>query len=129
MNLLKAGGTAFPSGFQASSRGGMHNTRRRDSLGCNVGSNEPPSHHAQSREPKSNPILDCRLGRIKESRRRTGHMRGQNRSVRKSFVNQPFEPSRALEKGLPSGALALLAAEELVGYVQRRKNREPHGVA
>ena len=46
----KAGGTAAQAARQASSRRGMHTARRRDSLGWNIGSNEPPDHHAQSRE-------------------------------------------------------------------------------
>ena len=52
MNLLITGGTAKWTSLQASSLEGVHTTKRRSSLEKNVGSNEPPDHHAHSREIK-----------------------------------------------------------------------------
>src|ERR671922_2402743 len=51
MNLRKAGGTAVcQPRFRLPRNRGVHTARPRGSLGCNVGSDEPPNHHEQSRE-------------------------------------------------------------------------------
>src|SRR2546428_13965088 len=55
MNLRKAGGTAVcQPRFRLPRNRGVHNARPRGSLGCNVGSDEPPNHHEQSRERERN---------------------------------------------------------------------------
>ena len=53
MNLQYAGGAATSTSLQATSLEGMHTTKRHSSLEQNVGSNEPPNHHAHRREPIS----------------------------------------------------------------------------
>src|SRR5215510_5028462 len=63
MNLRKAGGTAVcQPRFRLPRNRGVHNARPRGSLGCNVGSDEPPNHHEQSRERERDLSVAGRVG-------------------------------------------------------------------
>ena len=135
MNLPEAGGTAMSTARQASSqRRHAHDAASQFTCG-NVGSNEPPNHHEQSRELTN--CVDLRSYPVAETAAVRGPQDACSRLGDTGASRVPWATAGRGGARAPRRARAMRATrsarrgrareqrKQLVGDVQRRQHRQP----